>query len=491
MKITLILIEIRSDIPGFTGNYYEGVGAVSAALKGAGNEVSFLHLTRPIGKAEFSARLRQDSPDMVAFSAMTNGFHYAKEMAGWVKEFSGDVTVLCGGIHATLDPEDVISVGAIDYVCRGEGEEPMVELCDALDKGKSPNYIANIWLRDDERVIRNKVRSTYQDLDRFPHPDRDIFDFDNLLTTKESFATFLGGRGCPFACAYCANHGMKDLYPNKGQYIRFKTVDRLMDEIEVVLKRYPYIKYVAFSDDILPLKIDWLREFAEKYKARIGRPFKCNINPMLVKDETISLLHAAGCTMVEIGVESGNEKIRREVLNRKITNEGMLKATRLIRSFGMKIATYNMVGVPGESIREIRDTIKLNGLIGPEKMYAFIFYPYPGTRLHAFCKKEGLLTESRFDTYAEGTILKSKTLTEKEVVFGHRFFRSFAKLYKKANKLPAPFSRISVKALDMFIVARLPYGLLISTHSVLYKTASFMYLKFGRHIYNRQKAYYG
>ena len=194
--------------------------------------------------------------------------------------------------------------------------------------------------------------------------------------------------------------------------------------------------------------------------------------------------------MVELGIESGNERIRRSVLNRRITDRQIIKAAELIKANGMHLATYNMVGVPGESMREIRDTIALNGRINPRKIYSFIFYPYPGTKLYEVCKAEGLLTDSRFDTYAEGTILKSKLISEKEVVFVHRFFKIFIRLYSAFGALPRPLGRVFTKVLDLLILGRLPYGFLIKLHSIVYKVAASLYMNVGRHIYNRQRAYY-
>lgn len=489
MNILFVLIEIRKDIPNFTGNYYEGVACLMSSLKTAGHKVSLLHVTKPLD-CDFREMVNDRMPNLVAISSMTNGFVYAREIAAQVKKVSRDIHVICGGVHATLAPEEVLSDKNIDMVCIGEGEDALTELCRELSKGSNSKSIKSIWFKCGTEIVRNPVRPLSGELDRLPFPDRSAFDFEHLMLSKENVAMFHAGRGCPFNCAYCCNHAIKEVYPNKGSYVRFKSPQRLMEEIRQTLRKYPIIELIAFSDDILALNIDWLSDFATQYKRRISLPFKCNLHPNLVTEGVLSVLKDAGCKMVEIGLESGNEFIRRKVLNRKVTDKSIKKAAQLVHNAGLKLATYNIVGIPREGKKEMLDTIQLNASIKPEKMYSFIFYPFPKTELHRLCKEEGSLSSSHFDTYLEGTILKNQSVRDEEIAFFHKYFKILVRLYAIAGKFPGTIRNFIDNTLTYLILNKLPYKSLVDIHLICYKISAFVYVNFLRYFYSRHRADY-
>lgn len=490
MNILFFLIEVRKDVPNFTGNYYEGVASIISSLKAEGHSVSLLHVTRPLKYYDFGELVSDNTPDLIAFSSMSNGFRYTRELAAQIKKVSKYIPIICGGVHATLAPEEVISDKNIDMACIGEGEDALVELCRELSKGSGSKDINNIWFKNGTEIVRNPVRPLIEDLDRLPFPDRGAFDFQNLMLSKENVAMFLAGRGCPFNCAYCCNHAIKEVYPNKGSYVRFKSPKRFIEEILDVLKKYSFVKYIAFSDDILPLRIDWLSDFATRYKSEVALPFKCNLHPNLVNEEIVSILKDAGCKMVEIGVESGNESIRMNVLNRRVADGSIKKAAQLVHKAGLKLSTYNMVGVPCEGKREIMDTVKLNATIRPEKMYSFIFYPFPKTELHRLCEEERILSSHHFDTYLEGTILKNLPVREEEIIFFHRYFKMLVKLYALSDMAPKPLCDLMHHTLDSLLLGKLPCRLLVDIHAIFYKMSAFVYVNFLRYFYSRHKGDY-
>ncbi|NVL91364.1 MAG: B12-binding domain-containing radical SAM protein, partial [Desulfobacterales bacterium] len=460
MKFSLICPEIT---PGQRTHYHSAIGSLSAALKAAGHKTGLLHLVKPVDEKELIQSISEQAPDMVGFSTMTNGFRHVKKMAVMLKRHF-NFPIICGGVHPTLDPEGTIREEGIDMVCIGEGEGALVELCNKMERGEDITAIPNLWVKVGKKVFRNPPRPLIKNLDVLPFEDRAIFDYERLEESRNHAARIMASRGCPYSCTYCCNRQIREVYKNKGRYVRFKSVDRLLSEIEQMIRSYPFIEFLIFHDDILPLRLDWLRHFAGEYKDRIGLPFRCNCRPDLVSEERIQLLRKAGCVKVNFGVESGNEYVRNQVLNRKITRTQIINAFALCRSQGIATQSFNMVGLPFEDAHSILDTIKLNAQIRPDMIMRSFFYPYPETELYQTCRRGGFLTDREFDTPYEGTIISQPTLSESQVNFAYQFFHELVKLYILCERLPRPFQILVGRVLDFLLCSKLvPHSLLAAS----------------------------
>ena len=141
------------------------------------------------------------------------------------------------------------------------------------------------------------------------------------------------------------------------------------------------------------MNLTWLSEFATKYPKRFNIPIQVNGQPQTITQELIDLLKKALVKEVKIGVESGNEELRKLVLNRKMTNEHIINAANLLHKNGLGVGTFNMIGLPGETEENIIETIELNKLLKPLfTVGCSIFKPYLGTPLYQKCMKEGLIS---------------------------------------------------------------------------------------------------
>ncbi|MCK4823025.1 radical SAM protein, partial [bacterium] len=259
-----------------------------------------------------------------------------------------------------------------------------------------------------------------QDLDELPFPDRTIYDYASLEDAKLNRAVFMASRGCPYNCSYCCNHKLKEI--STGQYVRFRSVDNIIKEIQLVTGEHQ-VKSVTFHDDTLTLKKEWLREFSEKYRQKINLPFICNSRANLLDKEIISLLKNAGCQGISMGIESGNDYIRQTVLNRNINEQQIVNSFGLCKEYNIPAASYNMVGLPFEDLEKILDTIKLNAQIRPTSMQVSIFFPYPGTNIYDVCSKNNFLSDIEVDSYFERTILLQPSISGKQVEFAFRSFK--------------------------------------------------------------------
>ncbi|TAK35121.1 MAG: B12-binding domain-containing radical SAM protein [Chloroflexota bacterium] len=443
MKITFVYPDFLSTHPGFRGAYYTGIGSLSACLKERGHATSLIHVTRsPLDSTSFLQTVQEHKPDLLAFSATTNTFPQVVRMATWLRSAGVRIPTICGGIHTTLCPDEAIVVDGLDFVCIGEGEKPLVDLCDRLEAGQDPYTVPGIWAKTSETIHRNPARTDYLDLDSLPFPDRDIFDYPNLWHERQGKAVVMASRGCPYRCTYCCNHALREAYGDGSRYVRFRSLDKVIAEIRSIVDRHPFIHKIHFDDDILFLNKRWAQEFARRYREEIGLPYCCNLRPDLASQEVVDLLASSGCEEVRIGLESGNDQIRNSLLDRKLDRDQIVSAIRRCRSLGIKVRTFNMVGLPTETASDVLDTVRMNASAGASHVQCTIFYPYEQTRLYDLCEKEGLLTGKSLSDYFSDTVLALDTMNRNQVIMFYELFPLLVWLYKGIYALPGPLARL-------------------------------------------------
>lgn len=441
MKVTFVFPDLNV-FEGFSRDYSgifsHGIGYLSASLKTKGHKTSLIHIVKELDKEEFVKKIKDEAPDLIAFTMLSHQFDYVKRLAKWSKE-AGDCPVICGGVHATIDPDGVIQTEGVDMLCRGEGETAIVEVCDRIARGGDIKAVKNIWLKEDGRVIKNDVRPPQRDLDQLPFPDRRLFSYRRLYDYKIRMLTILASRGCPHKCSYCCNHQYQKLYPSG--YVRFRSVDNVLAEIDEALKWYPDFEFVNFIDDTLCLNRGWMVEFSEKYPKAVNLPFHGNTRVELLTEEMMKLLKRAGCERLDVGIESGNPYIRQEILERKINDDQIYKAFALADRYGIKLAAYNMIGIPLEDPAKILDTIKMNAKVKPYAMHTAICQPYPNTKIYELCKKHGFISGSSLSAFFKESVIDQPQLKPRQVLFARGYFPIFVRLYRFANRLPTRFSR--------------------------------------------------
>ena len=159
-----------------------------------------------------------------------------------------------------------------------------------------------------------------------------------------------------------------------------------------VRARWP-LEQAIFIDDLFIIHNDWLEEFAEKWPVQVGLPFFCNVRAnMLVKDpRKIELLKRAGCQTVSMGIEAANDRIRVELLKRRMTKEDIINTGHMVRDAGMHITATNILGLPTSTLEDDLETMRLNAAARMSYAYAFLFQPYPGTELGQFTQDNDLM----------------------------------------------------------------------------------------------------
>ncbi len=457
MKLTIIYPDILKGA-SWSGYYYTGIGYLAAMAKKGGHEVSLIHVTHPPKQDQFmgtvAEEISSDKDALIGFSATTNMFSIVKLLTSWIKSSYKNL-IIVGGVHPTLNPEETIRAEGIDAICVGEGEEPLLEFMDNLQNGEEISHIRNIWIKHNGKIYKNPLRPILKDLDTLPFPDRGIFDYKNLEHGKEGTGIFMASRGCPYDCYYCCNHAIKACIGGERGYLRFRSVDNVIREMKQTIQDLPFIRLIHFDDDILPIRRTWFKEFAVRYSREISLPFECNIRPNLINETTVELLRNAGCRTLRVGLESGNSFIRNKILNRSLSEETIIKASLLCKEAGIRLYTFNMVGLPFEDMSARLETIKLNARIDSDEEQVSIFYPYEKTRLYEICKEQGLLRKREVIDPFRDTSLSFGFIERNQILFIAYYFALLVRLYKFYFRLSASLSKIMIKWSDRFFSCRI------------------------------------
>jgi radical SAM superfamily enzyme YgiQ (UPF0313 family) len=273
-----------------------------------------------------------------------------------------------------------------------------------------------------------------------PFPDWNLFDARHV----DTIGTFETSRGCPYSCTYCVNDYMQSLYGGVGGYHREKGISRTIEEMEQFLTNFPQVNDIWLIDETFTLKNDRIKDFCQQYKKRIkdkfNVPFGCMTRPEVLSEEKVQYLTDAGCRKIAMGIEIGNEKYRKEMLDRQMSQQSIINAFRIAKKAGIHTYSFNMVGFPNETRKDIFSTIDLNRKGKVDEIQCTIFYPFEGTRLKEFCEEHDLLDKSGKEvaSYYEMPTIKNPNMSKDEI---EGLYRTFI-IYTKSPKIFYPFIRL-------------------------------------------------
>ena len=397
-----------------------GTRYLSSYLKAHGIVVKTLFLCKAFGESEPSEELEQirdfihkESPDFIGCSLMSNHFFRSRKVTQYIKQHF-QIPVIWGGAHPTLEPE--ASLEWADMVCIGEGEEAMLELLSLYEHHRDYTSIPGIWSRNGKRLIQNPPRSLQENLDIFPFPDYQFGDqyvihqgnlkpFDDALYRQYFPASsgqhrVIATRGCPHACSYCCNSAFRKMC--EGRYLRRRSVENFIQEMEEVKRQFPYVKLFKIMDDSFIMgKQAWMEEFAEKYTDRIGVPFYCLLSPTSVTKEKLDVLVDAGLRLTQIGLQSGSDRVNREIYKRRMTQEQFLEAANTVAQFQPKLqVVFDVIcDNPYETDEDRAETVRtLAQIPKPFNLGLFSLAFYPHTALYDRAVADGIIPE-RGDEY--------------------------------------------------------------------------------------------
>ena len=351
---------------------------------------------------------------------MSSNFDFYNETNKYLKSKYNFISLL-GGPHPTFFP-DVIKEEGIDYICTGEGEGAFRDFLTNLKKGEDLEHIENI----SSKVNKNPERGLIQDLDEIPMPDKAIV-YDGTELSDIPIKSFMTSRGCPYPCTYCFNQTLKDLYKGKGRYTRAHSPERVVAEINAVREKYP-LDFVKFQDDFFGISREWVKDFSRYYAENCGIPFYALLRVDAINEEQIILLKKAGCASISFSVDSSNDRIRSEVIKRrmKIDNREIIDRIKMVRRHGIKVYINFIIGIPTSTIEDELDNIDLALEAGVEYASGSILVPYPGTGIAEYVKEHNITVDNEsgnlFTSIQKRSTLNCFTDKEKDIQWNLSMF---------------------------------------------------------------------
>ncbi|MBI5233475.1 MAG: B12-binding domain-containing radical SAM protein [Deltaproteobacteria bacterium] len=395
---------------GFDSRYFPvGLCYVASALKAQGHEVAVFEADRirpDTGDLAFSKeyerleRYRKEinsdahlvwqgmasvvkdfNPELIGITSMTMKFGSVVRTARICKAARPDVKIVVGGPHAMDWPEMCLSAGDIDICFSGEAEDDIGRLVHAIAKDtRNLGSIAGTSYRDNGRIVLRRTAPFVEDLNTRPWPAREAL-LNQQGYTSEDMGVVMTSRGCPFRCGFCS-------HPPK---VRYRGLDNVVAEIKDVAERYGTRQF-AIKDDSFTVNRKRTMEFCRLVKREgLDINWDCTTRVNLLDEELLDIMMDAGCNTIKAGIETGSEKIMKEII-KGITFEHVKKAADMMNSRGLFWSAYFMFGLPTETREDMLKTLHFMKEIRPPYAGLGLYVPMPNTKLWEDGVRLGLIS---------------------------------------------------------------------------------------------------
>ena len=375
-----------------------GLLSIGAVLEKAGLPVEIVP-SNVLGMdwSDIRRKIARDKPDIVGVTITTENRFQSFKLVRLAKEAHPWTLTVLGGPHASMAAEDCLEhIPELDVVVRGEGEFTMLDLCRAWDErpeARALNDIPGLVLRRDGRAACNPPRPPIADLDTLPFPAFHLVPFEKYNFTFEvpghgplPAVNIMTSRGCPFACSFCATP------INWGRHVRMRSPDNVVREIEILKARYG-IELVFFFDDTFnasPKRADALCDLMIERKLDVF--FKCDVRIDIMNRELLAKMKRAGLFHLSYGLEAGSDRVRNDVVGKKIDMEDFHNLTTWCRELDVIPNVFFIFSHPSETWEEAQETIqvierykeRIEGSVA-------ILHIYPGTPLERHARETGVL----------------------------------------------------------------------------------------------------
>lgn len=350
--------------------------------------------------------IKELNPDLVGISTRSTFFPVAKDITARLKQ-AVSAPIIWGGAHPTICPEE--SIQFADMICVGEGEKLITELADRISNRWEIASIGGLWTKKNGSIIKNEPQPLLEDLNSLPMPDfggDDTYSIENnILSEGEPYYNenlthynFMTARGCPFHCAFCSNSILKKIFEKKGSFIRYRSVDSVIEELKLAKTKLKKLEVISSNDEVFGSKIEWLKEFCKRYKNEINLPFHCDIHPAFASETAICLLKEAGLRTITMGIQSGSEQIRKQLYGRQTSEAELKKIAGIFKKHGI-FPFYDLIfDNPLETEVDIRATLYfMLSLPRPFRINMYSLQHHPKTELTERFLRDKLISPGDID----------------------------------------------------------------------------------------------
>lgn len=336
-----------------------------------------------ITDAELPAVIRSlAGPRIVGLSVLTINSKRSYELGEKIKKIDPSCTIVAGGIHPTVLPEEALKTPGIDIVVRGEGEKTFEELSRLIGEGKDYRKTLGISFKSTLGIQHNPDRPLVDDLDEFPSFPYHLFEKDR--DRYPSFGGIFTSRGCPYNCIFCSSRSIS------GKRYRYFSIGRVISEIKILVEKYGQKTIWLMDDNIAGHGRRFMELLDTIIAARFGDDvcFHGSMRADNISEAILDKAKAANFKMIAFGMETGSESLM-SLIGKGETVKQVVDAVKLTDSKGIAAATTIIFGLPGETPRDRQDAIRLVGEMPLASTRFNTLTPYPGTPVYDMLKSRG------------------------------------------------------------------------------------------------------
>ncbi len=383
------------------------------------------------------------SPDIIGFTAVSENYFLVKKLAEKIRRFYPKSMLVLGGIHISTSPSSFQN-SSFDFAIRGEGEIAFTKFLNCLNnKGINPTEfkkIKGLMFRNKEKVIDNGLSDVVDNLDKLPLSARDLLNSSYYrlptISGRWSFdpaGPIITSRGCPHNCRFCSSYA---LWKSR---IRFFSAERVVEEIEVLYKKYQY-RRIIFVDDVFTINKPRIKKiiFLLKKKSYFKKlKFIALGRADTFDEETARLLRELNVVSVTFGIETGSQKVLTYLKRGRIKIEDGVNAIKLARKYGMMGGGFFMIGSPFETKKDMGETYNFIKNYCNDGFAIHQVVPLPGTEVWDYALQNKIIREDFYDNPQkdfvdmDANLLLSKEVTKDE--FKEMFWK-IKSLHLKKNK---------------------------------------------------------
>ena len=379
-------------------NYPMGILYIASYLESRNISVKVLDVSvETLTIDDIVEEIEKEKPRLVGISSTTPAIRSAVKISKIIRsKFGTKITVGIGGAHVNSDHTFFDRFPYFDFMIKGEGELTLYNIYKKITSGETVTG-----------VIQGESVSNLDDL---PLPARHLINYKKYLReeVKDSgflpAATIISSRGCPYQCSFCS-------IPIIKHKVRYRSAIDIVDEMESIYDTCD--GWYSFQDDVLTLNKKRTIELCDEISKRKLKVRWCGMTRANALDEEMIIKMAkAGCDDLAFGVEAGSERVRNQVIKKKVTTEEIKSAISLCRKYGIHTSIFLMVGFPTETLSEIYETVNIGRIVGADMIGIRISVPFPGTEVYDYSIKNGIVPKDALDKF-----INSELCDDKEIFF--------------------------------------------------------------------------
>ncbi len=389
---------------GYLGAVLENAGievkVVDCLLEGWSNRVEVAENIIRVGLSfdQIDDIIRGYRPDIVGvntlFTKQRDNAHKIYELA---KRVDRNIITIGGGAHPTVLPELVLRDGNVDFVVLGEGEDTIIGLVNVIEGRCDISSLDGVGYKENGQIKIIPKTKFIADLDSLPFPARHLLNMERYFGLKQShgarrkkrFSPIVTSRGCPAKCTFCSAHKVW------GRKFRQRSPENVIAEMKHIKEKYG-VEEIMFEDDNVTLNIrraEKIFDLMIEEKLNFVWDTPNGVAAFALNENLISKIKESGCYKLNMAVETGNQYVMDNIIKKPLKIERVKQLIKYAQTIGLDIGTYLIMGMPGETEKQIWDSFYLAKELGIYTPFISIATPYPGSELYDICREKKYISD--------------------------------------------------------------------------------------------------